>query len=521
MTQTQYKRLILTLTHTLSPGGRGAGVRVISRLTRTFICVIRAIQGQPLIVCLIFLFACASALAEAEGLALPAGHSPAPPDDGWSKVEGKPTCAVLPFEAGQDVHKGKTTLMCNRFATLLAKTGKYEIFSTFRMNQILATKRFDHAAYRSMTEYSIAAGKILNVQYVICGRVERTGERYTLLASLVQVETGRIIRTVRSSYTGELDEFVKLAPAPHLKELLGLKEILPVTVAPERPKPEQAVPGKEPKPVVKPLKPEVILPRYEPSRLPIISPELQLEEEWPGPELWNRTREVLSDHLELGMRMVSFKLLNTKKNTFLGTIDYLDADGGNPFRIYAHWLFTPYYGIELTWDHVEATTMILYDGHSDGTIVMTGPVVVGFGCLPIDSMIGGKAVTFVPYAGIGFAILDASFSHEGWWHHGFPGEDPQEAEREYNEWVATGSPPWPNGGYERTMNLDNTIGLVVMAGCTTEVAENLSVEFYLRYMDAQVDDEFTLSRYGDVFDRTYATFPMGNFAFGLGVKYAF
>lgn len=432
---------------------------------------------------------------------------------------------MISFEAGQNIHAGKTALLGNRFAALLARTGKYELIHPYQMNQTLIAHRFDRTAYREMKEYSIAAGKILKVKYVICGHAEKVGQRYMLRTSLIEVRTGRIINAVRSYYTGEFDNFLKLAPESNLKHLLGLKEIPPAFPKPPKPKvkpPKPELEKPEPKPA-KPKPPEVIPePEMKLKKLEAMPPMREIEWREIIRNAQEKTQDFVAGHLEVGTRITSFKLLKENKDSFLGSIDHLDAKQDlAPFKIFAHWFFTPRYGIELAWDHIEAATVTTEDGHSDGNIVLTGPIITVFARHPMDIMIKEKALTLVPYGGIGFVILDASFEHESWWHHGFSEDQWPDAEARYNEWVASGSPPWPNGGYQRTMNLDDTIGFVLSAGCATKINKSLSIDFYLRYMDVDVDDKYTLSRYGEVFHVEYATFPMSNYALGLGIKYAF
>lgn len=441
-------------------------------------------------------------------------------------VEQRPTCAVLTFDTGKGMHTSQAALLANRYAVLVARTGRYKVLSRYRTNQILLKYRFNRAAYKSSTAAAIAAGKVLNVQYVIFGSVEKKGERYTLDTSLLEVESRKIIKRVRSYYDGELDNFMKLAPASNLKRLLDLKEIPPAVIKPPVPVPEPPEPKIE---EVEPAKPEPPEVTPEPE---IEFPELEEEVRIPGwrlpellqkcPEYWERTTELLSGQVEVGTRITGFRLLTKTRGSFLGSIDSLDAKGDNiPNKLFVDWYFTPRYGIEVTWDRVEAATITTDDGHCDGSIVLAGPIITVFERRRIDMMIRGRALTLTPYAGMGLAILNGSFEHTGWWHHGFSADTWQDAERSYNEWVAEGSPPWPNDGYQRTMNFDDTMGFVLTAGCAAEVAEKLSIDLYLRYMDVDVDDEYTLSSYGEVFQTEKVTFPMSNYAFGLGVRYAF
>lgn len=605
-------------------------------------------------------------LVEAASRRSASGTQPSP------NTEVKPTCAVLTFDAGRGIHTGQAGLLANRFAVLLTKTGKYKVLPRFRMNQMLRAKGFNRAAYRSPSESAVAAGRILNAQYIFCGRVERREERYTLYTLLIDVQRNEVVKRLRSHHVEDLDEFIKVAAESNLNSLLSLKEAPEAIVKPserefritrevpepkEKPppakptkkevKPEpgktadrdreerkviaaRSKPEKKEKPTrrkkrrvliarSKPAEPEkiaeqkkkiiliggpgpekpgkttdrkkrkILIARSQPeqpvqeTRKPAVKPEpskpkLELPDEAivkaealaelaaaakkevsrPGeapdegrvetkaepetgplpletvpPETereWieelKRRREEIKDlvagRLEIGTRITVIKLLTENKSTFLGSIDHLDINQNHvPYKIFADWLFSPRYGIELTWDRIEAATLASFDDHTDGNIILTGPIITIFARRPVDIVTKGEVSNIVPYAGIGIAILSASFDHVGWFHNGFSGDTWHEAQAGYNEWIASGAPPWPNGGYQRTMNMDDTIGVVLMAGCSADAWERINVDLYLRYMNVDVDTDFTLSTRGKVFSSTHATFPMSNYTLGLGLRYAF
>ena len=232
---------------------------------------------------------------------------------------------------------------------------------------------------------------------------------------------------------------------------------------------------------------------------------------------------VIRDRLFIGTRITAYQL-NKEHDDFLGSIDFLDAQQDYaPTKVFVDWLVTPNVGAEITWDRVEARTITSRDGHDDGSIVLEGPIVTAFLRLPFEASFLGHPKRCDASIGAGAAFFNASFVHVGWWHNGFPeGDNWREVgQRRYDEWIADGAPENPNNGYTRTMNLDNTVGFVITAACSAEIIDRLSLELYLRYMHVEVDDQFDLARYGDVFQSHDATFPMSNIAGGLGVKYGF
>ena len=115
-------------------------------------------------------------------------------------------------------------------------------------------------------------------------------------------------------------------------------------------------------------------------------------------------------------------------------------------------------------------------------------------------------------------FVGATFEHADWWHNGFPSHDSPD----YAAWTAEGSPAWPNGGYERTIELSDTIGFVASGGCAVQLWKNVELEADVRYMKADVDANYTLSYYGRAIDeRGPFTFPMDNWATQISLKYLF
>lgn len=221
------------------------------------------------------------------------------------------------------------------------------------------------------------------------------------------------------------------------------------------------------------------------------------------------TSSPVAGHLELGTRITHFVLVDEDdSNGFLGSIDHLgDEQDYIPYKVYADWLFCPYGGIELTWDHVGAIAKTsASDNHTDGKFVLDGPILTAFGRYPNASM-------FQPYAGLGAAFYMTDFEAEDWWAKGYSSPD---------DYASLGSPSEDRNGKSRSIQTDDTVGFVATAGTDIKITKNWSADLYFRYTAVDVDAHFTLLTNGKVTeDKGTYTIPFDNYTFGAGAKYVF
>jgi outer membrane protein W len=240
-----------------------------------------------------------------------------------------------------------------------------------------------------------------------------------------------------------------------------------------------------------------------------------------------QAKDIVKDRLEIGFRFTRFTLVDNKKESgFLGSINELEDDQSDTPTLFGRFFVTPYVGVEIGYDKVSAVTRKWttpgIDGtgdkskDSDGTIVLQGPLVEIVGRYPNETIV-------TPFAGFGPVFYgtflgDANFEHSSWWHNGFGAYD----DPNYIDWKDQGSPAWPNGGYQRTIELSDTMGWILSGGASVAVYKGLEFEFSMQYVWAEVDAHYTLSHGGRVTqDMGTYTFPMDHWTYQLGLKYAF
>ncbi|MBM4148984.1 MAG: hypothetical protein FJ224_08060 [Lentisphaerae bacterium] len=169
-----------------------------------------------------------------------------------ASAQQKPGIAVLTFDPTEGITDGEARFLTDRFSSLLQQTGKFDVLARSRINELLQMANFTRTERCSATDCAIEAGKILSVRFVVFGTVGRMAELYSLNTSLVDVETGRILRSAIADHKGSMTDFADLAAGRNLKELLGLQEEPQAsTIVVPRPAPAPATtPTHVPRPVV-------------------------------------------------------------------------------------------------------------------------------------------------------------------------------------------------------------------------------------------------------------------------------
>jgi len=208
---------------------------------------------------------------------------------------------------------------------------------------------------------------------------------------------------------------------------------------------------------------------------------------------------VIKDRLAIGARVTTFTLedaeRDSREESYLGSITKLDAEQDNSPRLFINYKLIRYLGVGVTWNELRAATVthvreegIPGDMHTDGTIDLQGLLYYVTVRLP-------NRTRFTPFAEYGVAQYDSNFDHD---------------------------PGWRSSGNSRLMVVEDTDSNYYAVGLDIQILEGLQVNLYYRKMDVDVDAKYYLNddeMNGD--PREEATFPMGNYAYGLGLKYAF
>lgn len=115
------------------------------------------------------------------------------------------TVAVLEFQRTGALDAGEAATLTNRFRGLLVQTETFEVVEREKMKEILKEQDFTMTDQCNSAECAVQIGQLLGVQAMIAGDIGKVGQTYTLDLRMVDVSTGKIIKTHNEDYKGEID----------------------------------------------------------------------------------------------------------------------------------------------------------------------------------------------------------------------------------------------------------------------------------------------------------------------------
>lgn len=125
------------------------------------------------------------------------------------KVEEKMNLAVADF-VGKNISAADASIVTDFLRTELVKTGEFNVVEKANMDKILAEAAFQQSGCTT-SECAVQIGKILNVQQMVVGSLSKLMETYFITANLVDVETGKILKSenIKAYSVEELNDACK------------------------------------------------------------------------------------------------------------------------------------------------------------------------------------------------------------------------------------------------------------------------------------------------------------------------
>ncbi|HMW33154.1 MAG TPA: PEGA domain-containing protein [bacterium] len=116
----------------------------------------------------------------------------------------KPSIAVLDFKASEGLTRGETATLTNRFRGILVQTEAFNVVEQEKMNEILKAQDFSMSDACNTAECAVQVGQLLGVERMIAGDIGKIGDVFTIDLRLIDVSTGKIVKTVTRDYEGKI-----------------------------------------------------------------------------------------------------------------------------------------------------------------------------------------------------------------------------------------------------------------------------------------------------------------------------
>ena len=116
------------------------------------------------------------------------------------------TVAVLDF-VGRGVANIEAEALSERFSSTLARTGAMQLVNRNEMDAILEEQEFQQSGCTDAA-CAVEIGKLLNVEFMISGSINKIGNTYTLDIKLFSVQSGETSRAESATYQGDVDGLI-------------------------------------------------------------------------------------------------------------------------------------------------------------------------------------------------------------------------------------------------------------------------------------------------------------------------
>jgi hypothetical protein len=118
-----------------------------------------------------------------------------------------PLLAVMPMEARQ-VSADDALILSEALASELQNSGEVRVMERTQMDKILSEQGFQKSGACSGTECAVEVGQLLGIDRMVVGSVGHLGRTYVLVARMVNVSTGEVLRSSTRQAAGEIDQIL-------------------------------------------------------------------------------------------------------------------------------------------------------------------------------------------------------------------------------------------------------------------------------------------------------------------------
>lgn len=118
-----------------------------------------------------------------------------------------PLVAVMPLEARQ-VSPDEALILSEALAAELQGSGEVRVMERSQMDKILAEQGFQKSGACSGTECAVEVGQLLGIDRMVVGSVGKLGKTFVLVARMVDVASGEVLRSSTRQAPGEIDDIL-------------------------------------------------------------------------------------------------------------------------------------------------------------------------------------------------------------------------------------------------------------------------------------------------------------------------
>lgn len=120
--------------------------------------------------------------------------------------------AVLDLKVTGGLSQNEAATLSARLRTEIAQTGNFEVIERGDMEAVLKEQDFSMSDLSdcSSADCAVEIGKLLNAGQLVLGSIGKVGKTYSIDVRLVDVSSGKIVKTSKQDYAGGKSELVQV-----------------------------------------------------------------------------------------------------------------------------------------------------------------------------------------------------------------------------------------------------------------------------------------------------------------------
>lgn len=138
-----------------------------------------------------------------------------------SDISNMPSIAILDF-TGIGVSQQEIQVLSNRVETHLVQLGRHQVVERGQMEQILLEQDFQMTGCTT-NECAVEIGQLLGAQLMLAGSFGKIGTVYTIDMKIIDVETGRVLRTTSYDSEGTINRLLTEGVAVAVRRIAGVE----------------------------------------------------------------------------------------------------------------------------------------------------------------------------------------------------------------------------------------------------------------------------------------------------------
>lgn len=143
---------------------------------------------------------------------------------GFDPTQKREPVAVLDV-AGHGIEKAAAVGLTNRLRDELFNTGIYDVMERQEMEALLREQGLQQTGICNEENCMVQVGQVIGVRYMLGGAVSRIGDRFSVSARLIEVETSKITRAATADVKGDVDRVLKETMNDVARAISGLKPL--------------------------------------------------------------------------------------------------------------------------------------------------------------------------------------------------------------------------------------------------------------------------------------------------------